>query len=439
MSEKLMRRSLLLGVCLLCLLLVPASVLARQFDVVKLEKSVVRVITNNGTGTGFVINKDGYVLTNHHVIEGASRFVVMSSYLAQPVEAEVVFFDRQIDVALLRTRGLNLPPVTLTTVTPEKSDQVFAFGFPGLADYGSWEEIEGIALDVTITDGVLSRIFDQPWAGNSTVITILQHNAQINPGNSGGPLFDLCGRVIGINTQQGVGGQGIFWASHIKEAMGLLKQKNIRFKVTSKPCKEVTPAAPPPPPAPAPKVIVPPQSRYTPWLVALSILVATAALLLALRKPRERIVEVTKRYASGITRRITGARKDTQSEGGATVRAGAGGKSQEKKAGRTGLLLSGFTSGGKPIRVEITDQQLAGLGFSLGRHPNLVDFVIADDSLSRRHLRISGGHGRYYVEDLNSSNGVLINGKPAKPFARVEIVPGDRLTLGDVEIDVSRI
>jgi len=276
MSEKRMQHSLILRVCLLGLLLVSTGAAARQFDVVKLEKSVVRVVANNGTGTGFVINKDGYVLTNQHVVEGASRLFVISSYLAQPIEAEVVFFDRQIDVALLRVRGLKLPPVTLTTVTPEKSDQVFAFGFPGLADYGSWEEIEGIALDVTITDGVLSRIFDQPWAGNSTVITILQHNAQINPGNSGGPLIDLCGRVIGINTQQGVGGQGIFWASHIKEAI------------------------------PAPKVIVPPQSRYTPWLVALSILVATAALLLALRKPRERIVEVTKRYAGGITRRITG-------------------------------------------------------------------------------------------------------------------------------------
>ena len=425
---------------LMVLLFGPIPGLAQEFHASQLEKSVVRVIGNDGsTGTGFVLNAGGYVLTNHHVIADGSRFLIASSYLVEPVKAEVVFSDSEIDIAVLRAPGIKLPAVTLALKAPEKGTQVYAFGFPGAADYDSWQEIDGIALDVTITDGVLSRIFDQPWSGNSTTITILQHNAQINPGNSGGPLFDRCGRVIGINTQGNPQAQGIFWSSHIKESIRLLKKKGIKYNATAKPCKDETVAAAPAAPAAPPKIIVPPQSRYTPWLVALSILVATAALLLAMRKPRERIVAVTKRYAGGITRRLSGKPATTDSAGGSTVKAGGGRSERTAAAARSGLILSGFTSQGKPVRVEVTDQQLAGLGFSLGRHPNLVDFVIADDSLSRRHMRISGGRGRYFVEDLNSSNGVLINGKPAKPFAKVQISAGDRLKLGDVEFDVSRI
>lgn len=419
----------------------PTAGMAQQIHAAELEKSVVRVIGNDGsTGTGFILNSQGYLLTNHHVIADGSRFMIASSYLVEPVEAEVVFDDPEIDIAILRAPGAKLPAVTLTLKTPEKGTQVYAFGFPGAADYDSWQEMEGIALDVTVTDGVLSRIFDQPWSGNSTTITILQHNAQINPGNSGGPLFDRCGRVIGINTQAATGSQGIFWASHIKESIQHLKRKKVKFKLTNKVCKDevaAAPHAPPAAPAPGPGVSAPPPSRYTPWLVALSIVVATAALLLALRKPRERIVQVTKRYAGGITRRLSG--KPAENAGGAaTGKTGAAAERRSKMAGLGGIVLSGFTGEGKPVRVAISDHQLAGLGFSIGRHPNLVDFVIADDSLSRRHIRISGGKGRYYVEDLNSSNGVLINGKPAKPFAKVQVSPGDRLKLGEVELDVSR-
>ncbi len=155
---------------------------------------------SEATGTGFVIDGDGHILTNFHVVAGASTVTVGFSD-ERTVDAKVLGTDPSNDLALLKVDpnddGLDLQPLELgDSSTAQVGDPVLAIGNP-------------FGLDRTLTTGVVSAIQREIRAPNGFAIQhVIQTDASINPGNSGGPLLDAAGRVIGINSQIATGGSG---------------------------------------------------------------------------------------------------------------------------------------------------------------------------------------------------------------------------------------
>jgi putative serine protease PepD len=150
------------------------------------------------TGSGIVIDSNGTILTNYHVIENAVK-VMVSFQKGQEVEAKVVGKDPSHDLAILRikTSGLHLHPLKLgDSSAAQVGDPVLAIGNP-------------FDLERTLTTGVISALQRKITAPNGFEISnVLQTDAPINPGNSGGPLLNAAGEVIGINSQIETGGSG---------------------------------------------------------------------------------------------------------------------------------------------------------------------------------------------------------------------------------------
>ncbi|HEY8582859.1 MAG TPA: trypsin-like peptidase domain-containing protein [Capillimicrobium sp.] len=150
------------------------------------------------TGSGFVIDEAGNILTNAHVVEGAVKVTVQFDD-DRTVDAKVIGTDVSTDLALLRVDpdGLDLHPLELgSSEELDVGDPVVAIGNP-------------FGLDRTLTTGVVSAKQREIQAPDGfTIRDVVQTDAAINPGNSGGPLLDAAGRVIGINSQIATGGQG---------------------------------------------------------------------------------------------------------------------------------------------------------------------------------------------------------------------------------------
>ncbi len=143
-------------------------------------------------GTGFIVSPDGYILTNNHVVAGATR-VNVTLLDRRILTARVVGHDPATDVALIKIEGTGLPTLTLgNDSTAQVGDAVLAVGNP-------------LGLDFTVTAGIVSAKgrsggLRSLFASDYAVVDFIQTDAVINPGNSGGPLVDMQGRVIGINS-----------------------------------------------------------------------------------------------------------------------------------------------------------------------------------------------------------------------------------------------
>jgi serine protease Do len=166
-------------------------------------------------GSGFILSKDGYVLTNNHVVENADEIVVRLSDRRE-FTAELVGADPRSDLALLKVDGKNLPTVQLGRSRDLKVGAwVLAIGSP-------------FGFDYSVTAGIVSaKGRSLPTAQNENYVPYLQTDVAINPGNSGGPLFNLDGEVIGINSQiysNSGGFMGVSFAIPIDVAMEVVEQ-----------------------------------------------------------------------------------------------------------------------------------------------------------------------------------------------------------------------
>lgn len=153
-----------------------------------------------GVGSGFIISKDGYILTNEHVVSGAKKIEVVMSGKDKPVPAKLVGSDAQLDLAVLKIEGDNLPFLQL--------------GDSNAVRVGEWVTAIGNphGLDHTVTVGVISAKGRPVTVQDRQYKNLLQTDASINPGNSGGPLLNTRGQVIGINTAVNASAQGIGFA-----------------------------------------------------------------------------------------------------------------------------------------------------------------------------------------------------------------------------------
>ncbi|MDQ3617154.1 MAG: DegQ family serine endoprotease [Pseudomonadota bacterium] len=165
-------------------------------------------------GTGFLISADGYVLTNHHVVDGAETVQVSLSDRRE-FTAEVIGSDQPSDVALLKIDASNLPSLRLANADNTKAGQwVIAIGSP-------------FGLEQSVTAGIVSAVGRSNPYANQQYVPFIQTDVAINRGNSGGPLLNTSGEVVGINSQifsNSGGYMGVSFAIPIDVAMNAAEQ-----------------------------------------------------------------------------------------------------------------------------------------------------------------------------------------------------------------------
>jgi serine protease Do len=174
-------------------------------------------------GSGFIISKDGYILTNNHVVEGDSSVLVRLSDRRE-FDAEVIGTDPRSDLALLRVDAKNLPALTLAENDDlEVGEWVLAIGSP-------------FGLDYSVTAGIVSaKGRSLPTEQNENYVPFIQTDVAINPGNSGGPLLNLEGEVVGVNSQiftRSGGSIGLSFAIPVSVVQNVVDQLKADGKVT---------------------------------------------------------------------------------------------------------------------------------------------------------------------------------------------------------------
>jgi serine protease Do len=175
-------------------------------------------IPETGVGSGFIYDSNGWILTNNHVVEGASTLTVELKNGRQ-LAARVVKTDAAADLAVIKIDATGLPTVHVGTSAGLQVGQlVVAIGSP----LGTFSE--------SVTSGILSAtgrtitVRDAQTRRPRTMTGLLQTDAAINPGNSGGPLLDQDGRVIGINSAVATSAEGIGFAIPIDAARDIMSQ-----------------------------------------------------------------------------------------------------------------------------------------------------------------------------------------------------------------------
>jgi serine protease Do len=177
-------------------------------------------IIQRGLGSGFIVSGDGYIMTNAHVVDGATEVMVKLTDRRE-FKAKVIGSDKKSDIAVIKIDAKNLP-----VVTTGSSDRVAV---------GEWVVAIGspFGFENTVTAGIVSaKARSLP---NDSLTPFIQTDVPVNPGNSGGPLFNLNGEVVGINSQifsESGGFQGISFAIPIDIAMNVKDQLIAHGKVT---------------------------------------------------------------------------------------------------------------------------------------------------------------------------------------------------------------
>jgi pSer/pThr/pTyr-binding forkhead associated (FHA) protein/S1-C subfamily serine protease len=398
-----MLRSGLIGYVSVCLGAVGAMLAAMAagsgasaFDVKKVEASVYKVFATpkGSTGTGFLVSGRRTVITNFHVIEKNTEFMVIyrDGKDVQVAAARVIAYKPSLDLAVLRVdRDLPGTPLTLADFEPEKLTNVVTIGFPAAAD----DAVKGrpltvpeliqrlkdpTALDPTVTTGVVSRMTsaESPQLNARTV----QHNAAINPGNSGGPLFDKCSNVMGVNTLVALNSQGLFFSIHAGEVVRILREYGIEYASVRTPCLIADSGG---------------GGMMIPLVLGMSAALALAALVFALRSG------ASLGGLSKVVSRLTTPRGRPSPKGFTRDAAQA---SQFKHWGRTSAMSLLSTGGGKSYSLG------GGRALTVGRGQQC-QIAIDDDTVSSAHarLQLDAQGQRVAITDLNSSNGTFLNGK----------------------------
>ena len=436
----------------------------------------------------------GSVLTNHHVVEGRDRrLLVFSEYLQPPREARSRLVVAGAGLwRLLTVDDLPLQPLALATRDLERGETVWAVGYPGASD------LTELTDRATFNRGVISNLQAAPLVEAGRELEVVQHDAVVNPGNSGGPLFDDCGRVIGVNTLVVEDLSAASVASRITEAIRELVRRRLSLVTSAEPCASVAErvdgaaaaaadassqataanaraaaadarvgeaaaaAADASSQAAAANARVDEATaaanqatvrageaneraeevnervramneqaervaaevaatrRLMVALGATVLPLASVALVLALRNPRSRVSR-----AVGEASRLWRDRRAAAAE----RRNAPGPVPVPRRAGR------GEPSP-MPLHAPWTERCAEPGGLVFGRDGQLVDVVLNDRSVSRRHARLSRSVGRLLVEDLHSTNGTKINGRTIEPFVREPVTRGDDVVFGGRSVDL---
>ena len=185
----------------------------------QIGEAVVQVRTPGGLGSGFIINEEGFLITNFHVIEGETQisievYHVKSGQLERKSykQVRIVAMNKFADLALLKIDDKDAPKFARVSLGDAEilsvGERVFAIGSP-------------LGLERTVTEGIVSTKTRQ-FQGE----LYLQTTAQINPGNSGGPLFNLRGEVVGVTNMKITFGEGLGFAIPIEQVKFFLNHRD---------------------------------------------------------------------------------------------------------------------------------------------------------------------------------------------------------------------
>ncbi len=174
-------------------------------------KSVVTIKTDISQGTGFIIDKEGYVVTNYHVIKDATAATIITSD-GEKHQVSLVGYHSSLDIALLKIEGEYERLVLDNSDKVQVGEKVIAIGNP-------------LGLQFSVSQGIVSAVHRE---GTNSLSAYIQTDAALNPGNSGGPLINTKGRVIGINNFKIGSGESLGFAlesNYIKEAVNSISQQ----------------------------------------------------------------------------------------------------------------------------------------------------------------------------------------------------------------------
>jgi hypothetical protein len=439
------RRALACAAAVLAVLLLP-SVAGADPGMESLQQAVVHIWVRlpDGqhivTGSGFVVSKDGYIVTNDHVIDNEQLIVVLLQGEDEPHTAadydnffrtgrvaKVISRSPGRDLAVIKVDQLSVTPLTISNAMLEKNMPVYAIGYPGAAE----KVFKSPTADPTVTNGVIGRLYTAPLTDSDDAesIPLIQHNAPINHGNSGGPLLDDCGRVIGINTWGNFdhldsGGAletsaGVYYASRSLNLIPFLQANNVPASVTSDVCKISL----------FQRIM---QRGLMDGGVAVLLLAMLAGMALLFRRPRKIILETVNRTAEAVSRRVSGKPQNGGAAAMETRKHPSPAKGSFEKLRFTGRHEAA------PYSFEVTRSllQRSRNGAIVGRLHSGVDVLVENDEVSRRHARIYLDGDRVVIEDLGSLNGTQADGVRLPQEMPAPLKPGSVVRLGPLAFDV---
>ena len=200
------------------------SVVEIQTESISNGNSLFQQYVSSGAGSGVILTQDGYIVTNHHVIEGATSILVRTRS-GDEYSAELIGSDEQSDLAVLKINASGLTSAVLGDSTKlEVGDLAVVIGNP-LGELGG-----------TVTSGIISAL-DREVSIDGQTMTLMQTDAAVNPGNSGGGLFDANGDLVGIINAKSSGDnvEGLGFAIPISNATDIIDELIANGEVTSRP------------------------------------------------------------------------------------------------------------------------------------------------------------------------------------------------------------
>lgn len=421
-----------------------------EFDSTRAERSIVRVVNteSEGWGTGFVISTKGHIATNHHVVEDEPwvAVVILMDDQIRSFQAEVVYADEGLDMAIVRAKQLGAPALPLAVDLPPKGSEVFAMGFPGQSDdteaasklvdfcvanpngFASLDSPLRQAVNITVQRGAYQNEMYYSWFSawkhdgdpdspkSWKKLSILQHSAPINKGNSGGPLLNENGEVIGINTGVNMDRFGINalrLAGRITELIDVIEEKGIEAAIVRKQPVDI-------------KI----------YALGMAVVALCSVTFLLFQRLRNREVEVTdvapeissnssvlvpKSGSHVVTPKTKPLRRDKPSP--------------KSVANRYELSGGGFSLDFDSSRL-IND----GGRIRIGRNSRSADLILSHDSISKCHAAIFRKGQSLYLEDCGSSNGTKVNGESlGKEVKAIKLKEGDRVSLGEVVLRFRKV
>ena len=426
-------------------------------DLESIKPSIVRLIVlgegeSGATGTGFVVatkNGESLVATNCHVVAERARddSLIVARKNGDAVEAYkgvVLWQDSLKDLAVVRVENLNAPALIMHRVGPKQGDEVFALGFPGVADddasIAAFAEAHSNShsnrindptgqasrfVEATLSKASVRRIVKGTWEPGDPVpeFQIIEHDVNITAGNSGGPLLNHCGHVVGVNTQRVPDPDLPFdivrKSSHSSELISALDKLGIKFKSTSEPCTAAALAG---------------KSMSGFWITVFAILAAVGvgvALFVALKKPafvRETYTQFLRRStpppispaAPSVVPAVIRQNPSPAGLGAWVLQA------ETPEAGET-----------RTVRIDVPHSMIGRGKLIVGRKEGMVHFHIRNTSISSQHATLLLDESGLYIEDRNSSNGTRVNGTKLSPFSPVKLRAGDFVVLGEMRFQVT--
>lgn len=432
--------------CLVVLMMAGSAVARFDYDVVRPSVVTILALDDQGramsSGSGFVIDDRGFVITNNHVVVEDLRTNDLAPYLVVPDGsfkeddiklARVVWRSTDYDLAVIEVEDLRRPPVPLSLPDPKLGTPVWAVGFPGVADiYAPGEEA---VLTAKVTSGVVS------FVGLGRVRKLVQHDAPINQGNSGGPLFNGCNQVIAVNTfipnkealatEMGmVGIEGVFYGSHISVLVDSIEAEipELSFTGILEPC-----------------VIegieggIPDEVLIAIAAVALLAISGLGWGVYSHARLRYAISDMG-HSASRVVRSVSQSVSPNRRSGQAPHRGHADHAAADMAVGQWTLTGRDASGAAVTLRFRETEVRDAGdEGLVVGRQRSLSDRIVADGSVSRRHASIKAAGSDLVVVDLNSKYGTVVDGQKLTPYgAPARLREGSELQIGDVTLKVRR-